>query len=79
MAGRRERYRDQMEELKARRAGIKAALVRLEELTLECKVSEEVLAPVRQLYRERLRHVEYRADTDDSHTELIRDRGTRWS
>jgi Na+/H+ antiporter len=73
-AGRRERFRDQMEEYKARRAAIKAALVRLEEMTLECKVSEEVLAPVRQLYRERLRNVEYRADTDDSHTALIRDR-----
>ena len=73
-AGRRERFRDQMEELKARRAGIKAALARLEELTLECKVSDEVLAPVRQLYRDRLRHVEYRADTDDSHTKLTRDR-----
>ena len=33
-----------------------------------------MLAPVRQLYRERLRHVEYRGDDDDSHTALITER-----
>jgi CPA1 family monovalent cation:H+ antiporter len=73
-AGRREHSRDQMEEYRARRAAIKAALGKLEELTLEGKLSEEVLAPVRQLYRERLRHVEYRGDDDDSHTALINER-----
>jgi Na+/H+ antiporter len=73
-AGRRERSRDLMDEFKARRDSIKAALGRLEELTLEGKLTEEVLAPVRQLYRERLRHVEYRGDSDDSHTTLIRQR-----
>jgi Na+/H+ antiporter len=73
-AGRRERSRDLVEEFKARRAAINAALSSLEELTLQGKLTEEVLAPVRQLYRERLRHVEYRADSDDSHTELISQR-----
>jgi monovalent cation/hydrogen antiporter len=73
-AGRRERSRDLMEEFKARRAAIQAALGKLEELTLEGKLGEEVLAPVRQLYRERLRHVEYRGDSDDSHTALISQR-----
>jgi monovalent cation/hydrogen antiporter len=73
-AGRRERSRDLMEEFKARRAAIKAALGKLEELTLQGKLGEEVLAPVRQLYRERLRHVEFRADSDASHTALISQR-----
>jgi Na+/H+ antiporter len=73
-AGRRERIRDRAEELKARRVAIKAALSRLEELTLEGKLTEDILAPARQLYRERLRHVEYRADSDEAHTALIRGR-----
>jgi monovalent cation/hydrogen antiporter len=73
-AGRRERSRDLMEEFRARRAAIKAALGKLEELTREGKLTEEVLAPVRQLYRERLRNVEYRGDDDDSHTALIAER-----
>jgi Na+/H+ antiporter len=73
-AGRRERSSDLMDEFKARRESIKAALGRLEELTLEGKLTEEVLAPVRQLYRERLRNVEYRGDSDDSHTTLISQR-----
>jgi hypothetical protein len=73
-AGRRERSRDLMEEFRARRAAIKAALAKLEELTREGQLTEEVLAPVRQLYRERLRHVEYRGDDDDAHTALINER-----
>jgi monovalent cation/hydrogen antiporter len=73
-AGRREHSRDLMDEFKARRAAIKAALGKLEELAGQGKLTEEVLAPVRQLYRERLRHVEYRGDSDDSHTALITQR-----
>jgi hypothetical protein len=73
-AGRREHLRDLMEEFRARRAAIKAALGKLEELRLAGKLPEEVLAPVRTLYRERLRHVEYRGDDDDSHTVLINER-----
>jgi monovalent cation/hydrogen antiporter len=73
-AGRRERVRDRMEELKARRAAIKAALARLDDKTAEGKLAEEVLAPVRQQYRERLRHVDHRSDGNESHAALIRDR-----
>ncbi len=73
-AGRRERIRDRMEEFRARRAAIKAALGRLEQMTLEGRLAEDVLAPVRQMYRERLRHVEHRGDADESHTALVRDR-----
>ena len=46
-----------MEEFKARRAAIKAALARLEELAAAGNLAEEVLEPVRRMYRERLRHV----------------------
>ncbi len=73
-AGRRERIGDRIAEFKARRAAIKAALVRLESITLEGKLAEEVVAPVRQQYRERLRHIEHRSDGDESHSALIRDR-----
>ncbi len=40
-AGRRERYRDRIHEFKARRAAIKAALGKLEQITLEGKLTEE--------------------------------------
>ena len=73
-AGRRERLRDRIEELQARRAAIKAVLARLEEMTLEGRLSEDILAPARQLYRERLRHVEHRADGDEAHSALVQGR-----
>jgi len=73
-AGRRERVRDRAEELKARRAAIQAVLVKLEKLTVEGKLTEDILAPARQLYRERLRHVEHRGDSDEMHTALVRGR-----
>src|SRR6202020_1107895 len=73
-AGRRERMRERMEEVKARRAAIKAALARLEELAAAGNLAEEVLEPVRRMYRDRLRHVEHRGDEDKTHTALIRDR-----
>ncbi len=73
-AGRRERLRDRMEEFRARRAAIKAALMRLEELTVSGKLTEEVLGPLRQLYRERLRHVDHRSDGDEAHSALAYDR-----
>ncbi|HEY4339508.1 MAG TPA: Na+/H+ antiporter [Steroidobacteraceae bacterium] len=73
-AGQRERFRDRMEEFRERRAAITAALHRLEQLTREGKLAEEVVAPVRHLYRERLRHVEHRGDGDEKHAALVRDR-----
>ncbi|HTY94257.1 MAG TPA: Na+/H+ antiporter [Steroidobacteraceae bacterium] len=73
-AGRRERFRDRAVEFKARRAAIEAALAKLEDMTRADKLAEEVLAPVRRLYRERLRHVEHRGDGDASHSALMHDR-----
>ena len=73
-AGRRERMRDRMAEFKARRAAIKAALARLEELAAAGNLAEEVLEPVRRMYRDRLRHVEHRGDEDKARAALVRDR-----
>ena len=73
-AGRRERFRDRMEEFRARRAGITAALGRLEELARDGKLGEEVVAPIRRLYRERLGHVENRGDGDPTHAALVHER-----
>ncbi len=73
-AGRRERFRDRREEFKARHAGIKAALARLEQIGAEGKLGEEVLEPLRRMYRDRLRHVEHRGDGDEAHTALTRER-----
>jgi monovalent cation/hydrogen antiporter len=72
-AGRRERFRDRMEEFRARRAAITAALGRLEQLARERKLAEEVVTPVRRLYRERLRHVERRGDGDETQAALVRE------
>ena len=71
-AGRRERLRDRVEEFRARRSAIKAALARLEEIASEGKLTDEVLEPLRHMYRDRLRHVEHRGD--EAHTALTRDR-----
>jgi Na+/H+ antiporter len=73
-AGRRERSRDRMEEFRARHAAIKAALARLEEMTTEGKLAEEVLEPLRRMYRDRLHHIEHRGAVDEAHMALIRDR-----
>jgi monovalent cation/hydrogen antiporter len=73
-AGRRERFRDRMEEFRARRAAITAALATLEQVTRDGKLAEDVVAPVRRLYRERLRHVEHRGDGDETHAAWVRER-----
>jgi monovalent cation/hydrogen antiporter len=73
-AGRRERFRDRMEEFRARRAAITEALGRLEQLARDGKLGEEVVAPIRRLYRERLGHVEHRGDGDPTHAALVRER-----
>jgi Na+/H+ antiporter len=73
-AGRRERLRDRMEEFRARRAAITGTLGRLEQLKQERALTEEVVAPVRRLYRERLRHVEDRGDGDAAHAAAVHER-----
>jgi monovalent cation/hydrogen antiporter len=69
-AGRRERAHEKAEEQAARRAGVAAALERLEQLAKERDLPEEVVRPLRAHHRERLRHVENRSDGNDGHRKL---------
>ena len=57
-AGRRERHEDAVEELEARHLAVETALARLEKLAEERKLPDEVVRPLRQRQRDRLKHVE---------------------
>lgn len=63
-AGRLERHADQIEEHKARRQGIEAAL---EQLASERHLSENIVQPLRAHHRDRLTHIEHRSDGNDDH------------
>jgi Na+/H+ antiporter len=64
-AGRLERRADKLTEHNARRQGIEAAIDRLEVLTSERRLSDEMVRPLRARHRERLEHIERRIDGDD--------------
>jgi monovalent cation/hydrogen antiporter len=70
-AGRRERYADKVEEFKARRQAIEAAIERLDELAAERHLPADFVRPVQAHYRDRLKHVEHRSDGDDGHKRLV--------
>jgi monovalent cation/hydrogen antiporter len=70
-AGRRERHADNVEEHKARRQGIEAAIERLAQITSERNLSENIVQPLRARHRDRLKHVEHRSDGNDGHRKLI--------
>ena len=69
-AGRRERHADTVDEHKARRQAIEAAIERLDQLTAERNLSEDIVRPLRAHHRDRLRHIEQRSDGDDGHRKL---------
>jgi monovalent cation/hydrogen antiporter len=69
-AGRLERRADKLAEHKARRQGIEAAINRLEELTSERKLSDDMVRPLRARHRERLKHIEHRIDGNEGHRKL---------
>ena len=69
-AGRRERHADRIEEHQARRQGIEAAIERLDQLSAERNLSKEVVGPLREVQRDRLRHIQHRSDGDDAHRKL---------
>jgi len=69
-AGYRERRADREAEFVARRQAVEAAVARLEQLTRERKLTEDFVAPLRVSYRNRLRHLERRGDSDDGQREL---------
>ncbi len=70
-AGRRERQDERSEEFKVRRRAIEAGMERLDALAADRKLPESVAAPMRALYRDRLRHVDYRNDGDPRHKKLV--------
>jgi monovalent cation/hydrogen antiporter len=70
-AGRRERQDERNEEFKARRRAIEEAIERLDALAEERQLPESVVRPLRALYRDRLRHVEHRNDSDARHKKLV--------
>ncbi|HTW74699.1 MAG TPA: Na+/H+ antiporter, partial [Steroidobacteraceae bacterium] len=69
-AGYRERHADREAEFVARRQAVEAGLVQLEELIGARQLSEELVAPLRASYRNRLHHLERRSDGDDGHRKL---------
>ncbi|QBR70608.1 Na+/H+ antiporter [Beijerinckiaceae bacterium] len=69
-AGCLERLADTIEEHKARRRGIEATIERLDQITSERNLSEDIVQPLRARYSDRLKHIEHRSDGDDGHKEL---------
>jgi monovalent cation/hydrogen antiporter len=63
-AGRLERHTDTVEEYKARRQGIEAAIERLDALVSERDLVEETVQPLRVYYTNRLKLTELRSDAD---------------
>ena len=70
-AGRQERRANRVEEFTARRRAIETTLERLDQLTAERQLREDVVGPLRAHHRDRLKDVEYRGGDDDGHKELI--------
>jgi CPA1 family monovalent cation:H+ antiporter len=69
-AGYRERHADREAEFVARRQAAEAAVARLGRLVSERKLTEELVAPLRSSYRDRLRHLEQRSDGNLGHRKL---------
>jgi CPA1 family monovalent cation:H+ antiporter len=70
-AGRRERHADRIEEDKARREAIEAALERLgERAAAYPNLAEDVLQALCVNHRDRLRRIERRSDGDEDHKKL---------
>jgi Na+/H+ antiporter len=61
-AGRQERHANRVEEFKARRRAVEAAIDRLDQLAEERHLSPETLKPMRARHRDRLRHIEIRGE-----------------
>jgi monovalent cation/hydrogen antiporter len=70
-AGRRERHTDRKEESVARRQAIEAAILRLDELSAQRELAEDIVQPLRTHYRDRLKAADRRNDGDGAHTRRI--------
>lgn len=71
-AGQHERDADRVEEHKARRQAVEAAIERLNQLAVERKLPDEIVRPLRALQHDRLRRIKHRSDGDDGHRSLVR-------
>ena len=70
--GRRERRREQSEELASRRQTIEAVMRRLDELAAERNLPRQIVEPLRAHHRERLQQLDYRIGADASEQQLAR-------
>jgi monovalent cation/hydrogen antiporter len=70
-AGRRERHAERVEEFRARRQAIEAAIGRLDQLAKDRELPQEVVRSLREYHRDRLRRVEHRNDGDAHHRRII--------
>ena len=69
-AGDREHHTDREAEFVARISALEAAMSRLDELAAERKLSDDIVAPLRARYRDRLKYLEQRGDGDSGHRRL---------
>jgi Na+/H+ antiporter len=70
-AGRREHSDDRIEEFKARRAAIEAALERIDTLRTQKQLPEDIVGRLRATHLDRLKHVEHRSGDDEAHKALV--------
>jgi CPA1 family monovalent cation:H+ antiporter len=70
-AGTRERYADRVEEFAARRLAVETAISRLEELTRERNLPDEIVKPLHAHNRDQLRQIDERSATDGVHRRSI--------
>ncbi len=70
-AGRRERHADRTEEFKARGLAIEAAMDRLDRLTAERRLPEDMVRSLRAHHGDRLTRTKHRSEGDEGHKRLI--------
>jgi monovalent cation/hydrogen antiporter len=70
-AGRRERRADRVQEFKARRKAVEAAVERLDRLAKERQLPEAFLGSHQERHRDRLARIEHRASEDAAHRKLV--------
>ncbi len=70
-AGRREHAAVREEEFAARRQAVEGALERLEQLTTERDLPDDVVRPLRLQHRERIKQVERRGSHERKHQDLV--------
>jgi len=70
-AGRRELRADRIEERRARRRAVEAAIERFDQLAIERALSEDIVKPLRASQRARLAHIEMKGDGADHRGPVI--------